>query len=104
MWDVTVSYWQFNYDAPGETGFLSPELFLVLLSDIIFPSVFTSHRASNSRVPKVSKIVLTWFFMMSEARWTVVENVVFFSKRNIVVKLPVKTSQNCHFIHNASFR
>ena len=29
------------------------------------------------------------FYMMSEARWTAVENVVFFSKRSIVIKLPV---------------
>ena len=29
------------------------------------------------------------FFMMSEARWTV-ENVVFFNKRSIIIKLPVK--------------
>ena len=37
---------------------------------------------------EVSKIAFT-FFMMSEARWTAVENVVFFSKRSIVIKLPV---------------
>ena len=28
--------------------------------------------------------------MMSEARWTAIKNVVFFSKRSIVIKLPVK--------------
>ena len=38
---------------------------------------------------EVSKIVLT-FFMMPEARWTEVENVVFFSNGGIVIKLPVK--------------
>ena len=27
-------YWQFNYDAPGQTEFFSPEPFRVLLSDI----------------------------------------------------------------------
>ena len=27
--------------------------------------------------------------MMSEARWTAVENVLFFSDRSIVIKLPV---------------
>ena len=43
---------------------------------------------SNSRVSDVSQIVLT-FFMMSEARLTV-ENVVFFSKWSMVIKLPVK--------------
>ena len=41
-------------------------------------SVFTSHNASNSRVSKVSKIVLK-FFIMSEARFTAAENVLFFS-------------------------
>ena len=28
--------------------------------------------------------------MMSEARWTTVENVAFFSKQSIATKLPVK--------------
>ena len=37
---------------------------------------------------EVSKIAFT-FFMMSEARWTAVENVVFFSKLSIVIELPV---------------
>ena len=30
------------------------------------------------------------FFIMSEARWTAVENVVFLSKWSIVIKLPVR--------------
>ena len=64
--------------------YFSPEPF----GDIIFSSVFTSDNSSNSRVSEVSKIVLT-FFMMSEARSSAVENVVFFSKRSIVIKLPV---------------
>ena len=55
--------------------YFSPEPF----RDIIFSSVFTSHNASNSQA----------FFMMSEARSTAVENVVLFSKRSIVIKLPV---------------
>ena len=41
---------------------------------------------------KVSEIVLT-FLMMSEARWTAVENVVyfvFFSKRGIIIELSVR--------------
>ena len=80
-----IYYWQFNCDAQAQTGFSSPEPFRVLLSDIIFPQVFTSHSSSNSRVSEVSKIAFT-FFMMSEARC---RNVVFFSKRSIVIKLPV---------------
>ena len=43
-----------------------------ILSDIIFPSVFSSHTASNSRVSEFSKIILR-FCMMSEMRWTAVE-------------------------------
>ena len=31
------------------------------------------------------------FFMMSETRWKAIENVIFFSERSIVIKLPVKT-------------
>ena len=37
-----------------------------------FPSVFTSHSASNSQVSQVSKIVFA-FLIMLEARWTAVE-------------------------------
>ena len=37
---------------------------------------------------EVSKIAPT-FFMMSEARWTAVENVAFYSKRSIVIKFQV---------------
>ena len=55
------SYWHFNYNARGQTGFFSR----AISSLTLFPSVFTSHSASNSQVPEVSKIFLT-FFMMSE--------------------------------------
>ena len=58
------------------------------MPDMIFSSVFASHSASSSRVPEISKVVLT-FLVMSETRWRAVENVVFFSKRSIVIKLPV---------------
>ena len=51
--------------------------------------VLTSHSASISRVSEVSNFVLM-SFMMSEERWTAVENVVFFSKRRIIIKLPVR--------------
>ena len=34
-------------------------VFTVFLSDIIFPSVFTSHSVCNSWVSEVSKIILT---------------------------------------------
>ena len=81
---------QFNYDAPGQTGvFLHShfEYFCLCLTSC-FPSVFTSHSTSNSRMSKVSETVLT-FFMRSEARWTADENIIFFSKRSIVIKLPV---------------
>ena len=37
---------------------------------------------------EVSKIAFT-FFIMSEVRWMAVENVVFFSKQSIAIKLPV---------------
>ena len=67
-------YWQFNHDAPRQTGFLPPESFRVLLSDIMF-NVYIIHIASNSLVSKVSKIVPT-FFMMSEERWMADENIV----------------------------
>ena len=49
-------------------------------------SVYITHIASNSLVSKFSKIVLT-FFMMSEARWTADENIVFFSRRSIVIEV-----------------
>ena len=68
-------------------------VFAVLLSDIFFPSVFTSHSASNSRVSEFLKIVLSFF--MSEARWTAIENVIF-SKRCIVIKLPVRLGSLQH--------
>ena len=55
----------------------------------LFLSVFRSHSASNSRVSEISKIFLT-FCIMSETRRMAVENVVFSSKRSIVIKLPVK--------------
>ena len=54
-----------------------------------FPSVLTSHSASNSRVSEISKIVVT-FFMTSEAQWTPDKNILFFSKRSIVIKFSVK--------------
>ena len=76
-------------------GFFLQIPFRVLLSDIIFPSVFTSHTASSSQVSEVSKILFT-FFMMSEVRWMGVENVVFFSKRNTVIKLPVTVLEHSH--------
>ena len=53
--------------------------------------MFKSQSASNSRVSEVSKLAFT-LFMMSEARWTAVENIVFFSKRSIVIKLQVMTN------------
>ena len=46
-------------------------------ADIIFPSVFTSQSALNSRVFEVSKIILT-FCMMSETHQEAFENVSFF--------------------------
>ena len=58
--------------------------------DITFSSVLKSHNASNSQVSEVPKIVLR-FFMMSEERSTAVENVVFFSKRCIVIKITCKS-------------
>ena len=81
-------YWQFNYDAPGQTGFFLHIHFEYFCLTSFFPSVFTSHSASNSQVSEVSKILFT-FFMMSEVRWTAVEN---FSMRSIVIKLPVMLS------------
>ena len=68
----------------GSNVIFPPEPFRVFLSHIIFPSVFTSHSASNSRVSEVSTIILT-FRMMSGKQWMAVENVVFFSKRSIVI-------------------
>ena len=60
-------------------------------SDIIFPSVFMSYSAYNSQVSEVSTIInILTFCIMSGTRWIAVENVVFFSKRSIVIKLPVK--------------
>ena len=76
--------------AISRTSFLTEE---VKPQKSLFPSVFTSHSAFNSRVSEVSKIVLT-FLMMSEARWMAVEHVVFFSKRIIVIKLQVTVYQN----------
>ena len=49
-------------------------------------SVLMSHSASNSRVSEVSNFVLKTF-MMSEAHWTAVENVVFFSELRIVINM-----------------
>ena len=62
------------------------------MSDIISSSAFTSHRASHSRVSEISKVVLT-FSMMSETKWTAVGNVVFFSKRSIIIILPVRPTR-----------
>ena len=78
---------QFYYDARDQTRFFRRIHFEYFCLTSFFPSVFTSHGASNSQVSEVSKI-LFMFFMMSEAQWTAVENVVFLSKRNIVIKLP----------------
>ena len=64
-----------------------PGPFRVLPSDIIFPSLayVTQCLQINSQVFEVSKILST-VFMMSELRWTAVENVVSFSKRSTVIK------------------
>ena len=56
-----------------------------------------SHSASNSPASEVSRTVRT-FCMMSEARWSAVENVVIFSKRSIVIKLPVEDLRTCQKI------
>ena len=64
------------------------DTFRVFLFYVIFPSVFTSHSAFNSRVSEVLKVILT-FFVMSETRWEAFEDVSFFSKRSIAIKLPV---------------
>ena len=61
---------------------------------IFFPSLFTSYSASNSRVSEISEIILT-FCTMSETQWEAVENVAFFSKLDVIIKLPV--------IHDFSF-
>ena len=53
LYDWPVFYWHL-ITCSGSDGII------FLLRDIIFSSVFTSHIASNSRVPEVSKIVL-WF-------------------------------------------
>ena len=55
-----------------------------------FPSLVyvTQCLQINSQVFEVLKILST-VFMMSEVRWTAVENVVFFSKWSTVIKLPV---------------
>ena len=60
--------------------------------------MFASHiLRPNSPVSEVSKIVLT-FVMMSEARWMADENIVFFSKRSIVIKFPVN-NDNVSIVH-----
>ena len=71
---IPYYYWQFNYDAsgPANGNFFSKAIWIICLTSF-FPSVFTSHSASNSRVSEVSKIILT-FCMMSETRWMAVEN------------------------------
>ena len=79
-------------------GLFSPEPFRVLLSDIIFPSVFTSHRASISRVSEVSKIVLT-FFMMSEKRWMAVENVALYGMFHVLGSLLNSIATNWERFH-----
>ena len=83
----------------GQTGLF----FSRTISRHHFSSVFTSHNASNSRVSEVPKIVLR-FFMMSEKRSTAVENVLFFSKRCIVIRLPVTVYfVNLNHIHTKSY-
>ena len=42
----------------------------------------------------------SYVFMMSEARWTAVQNVVFFSKGSIVIKLTVKGQPHFLFLSN----
>ena len=59
-----------------------------------------SLRCVNSRVSKVSKIVLA-FFMMSESEWTADENILFFSERGITIKLPVKNWEGSLWQNNA---
>ena len=54
------------------------------------PSLFRSHSLSDSRVSKVSEIIVLTFFMMSKAGWTADKSIVFFGKRRIVIKLSVK--------------
>ena len=83
---VISSYWQFNYNAPGQAGFFLWTHFKYFTSFGITSSLIVrSHSASNSRVSEVSNFVL----MMSEAQTAVSYNVVFFSKPSIVIKLPV---------------
>ena len=82
------SYWLFNYDTQGQAGFFSFQYFTLSLLTSLLHSMLRSHSATNSRVSEVSNFVLT-SFMMSEVRWTAVENVIFFSKPSIVIKLPV---------------
>ena len=94
-WSRFSVYWQFNYDAPGQTGSFLQSRFEYMCLTSFFSSVFASHMysASNSLVSEISEVVLT-FFMVSETRWKAVENVVFFSKRSIVIKLPVKLASS----------
>ena len=69
---VLIFYWQFNYDAPGQTGLFVQSHFEHFCLTSFFPSELLSHSVSNSQAFEVSKIILT-FFMMSEARWMAVE-------------------------------
>ena len=83
------------------------------ISDTIFPQ---SLRHMHTVLPTVERLKLKRLFtfcMMSETRWMSDENVVFFSKRSIVIKLPVKAvievkrKLDRHFLElklNAAFR
>ena len=69
----------------GQAGFFPAEPSRVLLSDITFSfSAYVTQCVQQSSVWRFKSC--SYFFMMSEARWTAVENVVFFSKRIIVIK------------------
>ena len=53
---ITIVCWQFNYDAPGQTGSFLQSYFEYLCLTSLFSSVFASHSASNSRVAEFQKL------------------------------------------------
>ena len=84
-------YWQFNYDASGQTGFFLKSHFEYFCLTSFFPQHLRHTVRPTVEYLRFQKLFLClFFFMMSEARWTAVQNVCI-GKRSIVIKLPVIT-------------
>ena len=74
----------FNYDAKVQTGFFLHSHLGYLHLTSFFRLVFTSHITSNCRVSEMSKVIRRFLSGVRNAMDDA-DNVVFFSKRSIVI-------------------